>query len=127
MMRLLEPDDLDFLRGQPGFTWRMATRLQAQRCQLFRGYLRSLDQDFQQVAMALKLILLHSSQDRPDLTAAFDPAGGLLCGAHRRGPSAAGTVPLDLCRADAAGVVKILDSMRLQLQGLVPATADLIA
>ena len=47
MMRLLDPDDLEFLRSQPGFTWRMASRLRAQRCQLFRSYLRSLDEDFQ--------------------------------------------------------------------------------
>src|SRR5215469_2363395 len=57
MMRLLDPGDLEFLRSQPGFTRRMASRLRAQRCQLFRSYLHSLEQDFQQVSMALKLIL----------------------------------------------------------------------
>jgi hypothetical protein len=127
MMRLLEPDDLDFLRGQPGFTWRMANRLRAQRCHLFRSYLRSLDQDFQHVAMALKLILLHSSEDRPDLTAAL-----IRQEAAFAARMAAVRVRLllfrwNLCRVDAAGVVKIFDSMRLQLQGLVPAAADLIA
>jgi hypothetical protein len=127
MMRLLEPDDLDFLRGQPGFTGGMANRLRAQRCQLFRSYLHNLDQDFQQVAMALRLILLHSSQDRPDLAAALvrqEARFALRMAALRFRLL---LFRWNLCRVDAAGVVKIFDSMRLQLQALVPATADLIA
>ena len=43
MMRLLDGGDLEFLRSQPGFTPRMATKLRAQRCQIFRGYLRCLN------------------------------------------------------------------------------------
>jgi hypothetical protein len=127
MMRLLEPDDLDFLRGQPGFTWRMANRLRAQRCRLFRSYLRSLDQDFQQVSLALRLILLHSSHDRPDLAAALirQEAGFAVRMAAVR--LRLFLFRWNLCRVDAAGVVRIFDSMRLQLQGLIPATADLIA
>jgi hypothetical protein len=127
MMRLLEPDDLDFLRGQPGFTWRMANRLRAQRCQLFRSYLRSLDQDFQRVSLALRLILLHSSHDRPELAVALvkqEAAFALRMAAVRLRLF---LFRWSLCRVDAAGVVRIFDSMRLQLQGLVPASADLIA
>jgi hypothetical protein len=127
MMRLLDPDDLEFLRSQPGFTWRMASRLRAQRCRLFRSYLRSLDEDFQQVSLALKLILLHSSHDRPDLAGALvkQEAGFALRMAAVR--LRLFLFRWNLCRVDAAGLVKIFDSMRLQLQGLVPATADLIA
>jgi len=127
MMRLLEPDDLDFLLGQPGFTWRMANRLRAQRCELVRSYLHTLDQDFQQVTMALRLILLHSSHDRPDLAGALirQEAGFALRMAIVR--LRLFLFRWNLCRVDAAGVVRIFDTMRLQLQGLVPATADLIA
>jgi len=127
MMRLLEPDDLDFLRGQPGFTGRMANRLRAQRCQLFGSYLRSLDQDFQHVSMALRLILLHSSNDRPDLAATLirqEAAFALRMAAVRFRLL---LFRWNLCRVDAAGLVRIFDSMRLQLQALVPATADIIA
>jgi hypothetical protein len=127
MMRLLEPDDLDFLRGQPGFTGRMANRLRAQRCQLFGSYLRSLDKDFDRVSMALRLILLHSSNDRPDLAAGLvrqEAAFTLRMAAVR---FRLFLFRWNLCRVDAAGLVKIFDSMRLQLQSLVPATADLIA
>jgi hypothetical protein len=127
MMPLLEPDDRDSLRGQPGFTWRMANRLRAQRCQLFRSYLRALDQDFREVFMALRLIPLHSSHDRPDLAAALIRRGVRLGSAHGGSATAAVPGPLERCRVDAAGVIQMFDSMRLQLPGLVPATADLTA
>src|ERR1022692_3495604 len=41
-MRLLDSRDIDFLRSQAGFTPKMEARLRAQRCQIFRGYLRCL-------------------------------------------------------------------------------------
>jgi hypothetical protein len=127
MMRLLEPEDLDFLRGQPGFTWRIPNRLREQRCQHFRSYLRTLDQDFQQVSMALRLIRLHSSHDHTDLAAAlirreFGFALRMIAVRLRLF-----LFRSNLCRVDAAGVIQMFDSMRLQFKGLIAATADLIA
>src|SRR5712671_493243 len=67
MLRLLDSADIEFLRGQPGYTRDMETKLRAQRCQVFRGYLRCLTSDFQRVCMALKIVMAQSEQDRPDL------------------------------------------------------------
>jgi len=67
MLRLLDEHDFRLLRSQPGFTPDMAKRVRSQRCQIFRQYLASLNSDFQQVVQALKLVMAHSSQDRPDL------------------------------------------------------------
>ena len=67
MLRLLEPQDLEYLRAQPGFTPRMARKLRTQRYHIFRGYLRSLSTDFRRISAALKLLLLQSREDRPDL------------------------------------------------------------
>jgi hypothetical protein len=67
MLRLLEPQDLEYLRSQPGFTPRMARKLRMQRYHIFRGYLRSLSMDFRRISAALKLLLLQSREDRPDL------------------------------------------------------------
>src|SRR3954467_7953575 len=67
MMRLLDSADIEFLRGQPGYTRQMETTLRIQRCQVFRGYLGYLNSDFQRVAMALKIVMAQSEQDRPDL------------------------------------------------------------
>lgn len=121
MMHLLDPEDLDFLRSQPGFTPQMAGRLRAQRSQIFRGYLRSLNQDFQQVVMAMKLILAYSTHDRPDL------ASTLIRQQVQFGLAMAGVqVRLflyrwDLCGVDVKALVGMFDSMRLELQALVPA------
>src|SRR6516165_3211006 len=68
MMRLLDSRDIEFLRSQAGYTRKMEIKLRVQRCQIFRGYLRCLDLDFRRVCTALKLVLVQSAQDRPDLS-----------------------------------------------------------
>jgi hypothetical protein len=62
MLRLLDSADIEFLRGQPGYTREMESKLRAQRCQVFRGYLRSLTSDFQRVCMALKIVMVQSER-----------------------------------------------------------------
>jgi hypothetical protein len=123
MMRLLDERDLEFLRSQPGFTRRMEAKLRAQRCQIFRGYLRGLEADFRRVCTAVKVLMLQSQLDRPDLAsvlvrnqAAF--ALGL----------ATVNVRLILYRWGLGGVdvsvlVKTFDTMRLELRSLAPSAA----
>ncbi len=67
MLRMLDGDDIAFLRSQPGFTPDMAKKLRSQRAQIFRGYLRSLEIDFGCVCVAIKLVMLQSRHDRPEL------------------------------------------------------------
>ena len=121
MVRLLDSADIEFLRTQPGFTRKMEAKVRAQRCRIFRGYLKNLDNDFKRVCLALKLVLAHSTQDRPDLAAALVHqqvmfASGLL-GAYFR----LFLYRWGLCSVDVASLVKIFDGMRLELQSLVPA------
>src|SRR5690348_2168846 len=71
MLRLLDSSDLEFLRSQPGYTPKMESNLRAQRCTIFRGYLRCLHMDFRRVCMALKLVMVQSHYDRPDLASAL--------------------------------------------------------
>ena len=122
MLRLLDGDDLEFLRSQPGFTPRMATKLRVQRCQIFRGYLRCLNGDFQRVCAAIKILMLQSRQDRPDLA-------GLLVQQQMRFAFGMGLVYFrlsmyrwGLCGVDVTSLVKNFDLMRLELRSLVPAT-----
>ena|ERR1035438_5941633 len=64
MLRLLdEPDG----RTQPGLTPKMAAKLRIQRCQIIRAYLDSVNDDFKQVCMAIKVLMVQSKRDRPDL------------------------------------------------------------
>jgi len=71
MERLLREDDYHFLRSQPGADAKMIRRLRAERRQIFRGYLRCLQRDFMRVSDALRMLMLTSHEDRPDLAAAL--------------------------------------------------------
>jgi hypothetical protein len=123
MMRLLDGGDLEFLRSQPGFTSSMAGKLRAQRCQIFRGYLRCLSNDFGRVCSAIKLVMLQSKHDRPDLATAL---------LRNQMMFATGIVVVQcrlflyrwgLCGVDVTSIVKIFDMMRIELRTLVPASA----
>jgi hypothetical protein len=126
-MRLLDSRDIEFLRSQAGFTPKMEAKLRAQRCQIFRGYLRCLDMDFQRVCMALKLVLLHSEQDRPDLSALLVHhrimfATGLLATRFRLFLYRWG-----ICTVDVTSLLRIFDVMRIELRTLVPAAMPVCA
>jgi len=127
MMRLLDGRDLEFLKAQPGFNAEMAVRIRQQRCQIFGGYLRCLSTDFRRISSALKLIMLQSRQDRPDL------AGILL-----RHQLAFGWGMIAVhCRlllyrwgigtVDVASLVRIFDAVRIELRSLVPAAVPAAA
>ena len=123
MLRLLDSRDLEFLSAQPGFTPRMAGLLRAQRCQVFRGYLRCLSADFSRICGAMKLLMLHARRDRPDLATALVRnqvlfAAGLIVVQCRLLLFQAG-----LCTVDVNGLVRIFDAMRIELRTLVPSTA----
>jgi hypothetical protein len=120
MLRLLDSNDIVFLRAQAGYTAKMESKLRAQRCQVFRGYLRCLDKDFKQVCMALKLVLVQSQHDRPDLSAVL---------LHHQVMFATGMTAVyfrlflyrwGICSVDVTALVQIFDVMRLELRNLVP-------
>jgi hypothetical protein len=67
MLRLLDEKEFDFLRAQPGCTQRMIAKLRAQRCKIFLRYLSNLNDDFERARLALKVVMLASQQDRPEL------------------------------------------------------------
>ena len=121
MLRLLDGRDLEFLRSQPGVTAAMVAQLRRERCRIFRGYLQCLSTDFQRVCWAVKLLLLQSNQDRPDLAALllrtqFSFACA-VCGMHARVTLHAwglGTVNI-------SGLLQRFDFVRNQLCGMTPA------
>jgi hypothetical protein len=98
----------------------MESKLRAQRCQIIRGYLHCLDMDFKRVCMTLKLVLVQSVQDRPDLSAVLLHhqimfASGMLA-VHMR----LFLYRWGICTVDAASLVQIFDVMRIELRCLVP-------
>lgn len=67
MTRLLSEEDLRFLRSHGGSHPTALAEFRRQRCEVFQSYLRCLHSDFQKVCMALKIIMVQSRYDRPDL------------------------------------------------------------
>lgn len=67
MLRLLDDSDFQFLCRQPGFDSKMGARLRRQRCHIFGSYLTSLSGDFRQMCRVLRILMVHSADDRPDL------------------------------------------------------------
>jgi hypothetical protein len=120
MLRLLDERDLEFLRSQPGFSPHMEAKLRTQRCQIFRGYLRGLECDFQRVCTALTVLMMQSQLDRPDLASVLirQQASFAL-------RVAVVNVRMALYRwgfsgVDVSGLVETFDAMRLELRSLAP-------
>lgn len=67
MFRLLEDEDIRFLRSQPGATPALVNRLRRQRYLVFRGYLHSLQGDFQRACEMLTMLAVQSQSDRQDI------------------------------------------------------------
>lgn len=127
MLRLLDGGDLDFLNSQPGFSPHAARRVRQQRCQIFRDYLRCLNNDFNRVCLAIKLLMLQAADDRPDLAA-------LLL--RNRISFAAGLANVQirlllyswgLSGVNVSGLVQTFDNVRVQLVSLAPVTMGMEA
>jgi hypothetical protein len=121
MLRLLSEEDIAFLRAQPGFRPSMAAKLRAQRCQILKAYLRSLDADFRRMCVGIKALMVQSHQDRPDLAR--------LLFQHQLKFSAYMMLVkvrmvlyrLGLGKVEVASLVTLFDVTRGQLRTLVPA------
>jgi len=123
MMRLLDSGELAYLKTMPGFQPQMAFRLRQQRCRIFRTYLTCLDTDFQRICYAIKVRMLQSNCDRPDLAAVL-----------LRSQIAFGwgvlTVQLRVAlygwgigKVNVRALLRQFDVMRLELGNLIPASS----
>jgi hypothetical protein len=127
MLRLLDASDLEFLRSQPGYSPAIEANLRAQRCQIFRGYMRCLNMDFRRVCMALKLVMAQSQQDRPDLASVL---------IHHQIMFTCGMIAMKarlflyrwgVCTVDVSSLVQIFDVMRLELRTMMPSSMPALA
>jgi hypothetical protein len=71
MLRLLSESDYEFLSKQSGFTPELGRRWRANRRKIFRGYLRMLVRDFNQLHGAARGLVVHAEGDRSDLALAL--------------------------------------------------------
>jgi hypothetical protein len=71
MQRLLDGSDVAFLESQPGYRPEIGKRLISERRKIFRGYLRLLIQDFNQLMNLGKLMVVYAAEDRAELAKAL--------------------------------------------------------
>ena len=71
MERLFAEEDYVFLARQKGYHPSIARQLRRERRRVFRGYLELLKGDFAQLEAAVKLCMVTSCEDRPDLAKAL--------------------------------------------------------
>jgi hypothetical protein len=67
MERLLDDTDAEFLRSHRLFDRKAQKAFRSSRIRLFRGYMHQLSADFGRICKALKVLMVHSHVDRPDL------------------------------------------------------------
>jgi hypothetical protein len=120
MLRLLDSRDLEFLRAQPGFNPRMEVQLRRQRCQIFEGYLRALSADFRKVCAAVKVVMLCSKHDRPDLASAVLHHQLVFGLGFLQVQLALRLYRWGLCNVDVSSLIKVFDVTRIELRSLVP-------
>ena len=121
MARLLSEEDYRFLASQPGCDQGMLRRVRSERRKVFRAYLACLSRDFSLVGAALRLMMMYSSQDRPDLAGILYKqqalfALGMLAIEWRLLLHACG-----LGTVDVRGLLGAMECMRLELRQMIPA------
>lgn len=123
MLRLLDEAEIEALRGQPGFSSRRIAEFRKERIRIFRSYLQRLNADFACICMALKVVMLQSNLDRPDLSSLLlrnqirFAAGMLLV--HAR----LAFYQLGIGAVDINPLVSLFDAMRFELRQMVPESA----
>jgi len=70
IQRLLDPADFEYLRQRGVSDWKIR-KLRVERRKIFRLCLRSMAVDFNRLQNAMKLLLVQSKVDRPDVAAAL--------------------------------------------------------
>jgi hypothetical protein len=120
MMRLLDNGDFDFIRSGLGFTARDLSQLRRDRCRIFREYLRLLHSDFHRVCFAIKLLMVQSQEDRPDLAAFLLRSQLAFAVGMARVQWRLLMFRFGLGNVDVASLLKLFDVARVELKSLVP-------
>ena len=120
MLRLLDDRDFNFLRSQPGVGPLQIATLRAQRCRIFRAYLRSLNQDFTRVCDAVKVLIAESGEDRSDLARLLMRHQAQFTCAMIRVQFRLLLFGWGLGRVDVSGLVSLFNGVRMQLMTLSP-------
>ena len=108
MLRLLSEDDFAFLAGNP----KLIRSLRAERHKLFRGYLRCLTKEYGRLLAGIRMVMVQSKVDRPDLARALAKNRMLFALAICRIEYRLNMNAMGLGKVDISGVVEAFDRLR---------------
>ena len=117
MVRLLSDEDTALVSGDKA----LARRFRAQRRQIFRGYLRCLTRDYAQLLDGVRLAMVRSGVDRPDLARALAKNRILFALALCRIEYRLLLHQAGLAKVDVSGLVDAIDALRAQVSFMTPA------
>lgn len=120
MMRLLQADDLAFLKSQPGYTTARESQFRMQRVQVVRGYLRCLHADFRRISIAIRVLMVQSRDDRPDLARVLVRRRMVYTAAAAMVHGRLFLYRWGICGVDATGLMRTFEQMRQDLRALLP-------
>ncbi len=120
MTRLLGEEDLRYLRSHAGSNPTALAEFRRQRCEVFHSYLRCLHADFQKVCMALKIIMVQSRYDRPDLAQVLIRSQRAFVFGLMMVQVRVLLYRWVLASVEVGGLLSLFDTARLELRNLVP-------
>jgi len=123
MLRLLNLEEFSLLESQAGSTPEMIADMRRQRCRIFRRYLRLLREDFGQVCLAVKLLMVHAGRGRPDLArmlirARLQFAVGMIAVEVRLS-----LYRIGVGKVDGANLLRVFNHVQRELHSLIPSVA----
>jgi hypothetical protein len=116
MLRLLSDEDMVFVSANPA----VARRLRAERRQIFRGYLSCLTRDYAQLLNGVRLAMVRSGVDRPDLARALAKNRILFALALCRIEYRLLLHQAGVGKVDVSGLVDAIEALRAQVSFLMP-------
>ena len=120
MTRLLGEEDLRFLRSHGGSNPNAMSEFRRQRCEVFQSYLSCLHSDFQKVCMVLKIIMVQSRFDRPDLARVLIRGQRAFVFGLMMVQVRVLLYRWGLASVEVGGLLSLFDAARLELRTLVP-------
>ena len=118
MLRLLSDDDLAFTSANKS----LMRRLRSQRRIIFRGYLHCLTKDYGRLLTGVRMAMVRSGVDRPDLARALAKNQALFALALCRIEFRLQLHAVGVGKVDVSGLVEAMDALRTQVNFLAPAS-----
>lgn len=123
MLRLLDADEVAVLKTQPDFAARQEAQFRSQRARVFQGYLRCLSIDFERISMAMRVLMVRSRYDRPDLARVLIQHQILFASGMAVVRTRLFLYRWGLCDVDASGPIRSFEALRRELCSLLPSAA----